>query len=94
MSKPADLPLAEIIEEVRRQVANFQTVILKTGHALRLVAIAETAMEMRRFIRHNEQCLIWATGAPYCTCGLTAAHSAFDALASPAPVAPGSGVRP
>lgn len=44
---PAEMTLAEIIAEVRRQDANFQTVILKTGHALRLVAVAEAAVEMR-----------------------------------------------
>ena len=48
MTAPANPTLAAIIEEVRSQVANFQTVILKTGHALRLVAIAEAAMEAER----------------------------------------------
>ena len=51
---PADLTLAAIIEEVRRQDANFQTVILKTGHALRLVAVAEAAVKMHRWANWGE----------------------------------------
>lgn len=74
---PAEMNLAGIIAEVRRQNANFQTVILKTGHALRLVALAEAAVEMREGM--VGPCADRGCQEPRC-------HRIrrFDALASPA----------
>ena len=79
---PAEMPLAAIIEEVRWQVADFQTVILKTGHALRLVAIAEAAVEMRegaqRLLAYHDKCGMNSSHGVACADGIVA----FDAAAS------------
>ena len=47
----------------------------------RLVAVAEAAVPVTRYVRHNERCRVWELGAPECTCGLADALAALDAAA-------------
>ena len=92
----ADRPLAEIVAEGRRQAPNFSTVILDREDALRLLAVAEKAMEaeivVRNILTAHEASLTergtLSYSSPAGSTGFIAAiHwlEAFDALAAPAP---------
>lgn len=74
--------LAEIVAEGKRQLANYQTMILPHGDAARLLAVAEAAVEMREVLRRmNYGC----DKPDLCPCAASAALRAFDAAAGGQP---------
>jgi hypothetical protein len=94
---PAEMTLAEILEEAKRVLMEHNAPGLDeqeraaaarvvAGYSLiylpRLVAVAEAAVEMHRVLRSmNHGC----ENPTLCPCAASAALRAWDALASPAP---------